>query len=188
MPFGIRRSPSICRITPPVLPSEEDTIAAMYNAKADAETNRSSHGQRSDSSYYYYHIVTNILTLFLAGDLSADSRKDSSHESPAPTLLQQDQRQHRLAARRQATAQAGTVHATSKIKTSAGVSAIAQPLSGEVFGAAPQPAVAKQTHAVFKDKPNPEQRPSPLTTPPDLPSPTHLGSTKGMSLPVDGKP
>ena len=134
-----------------------------------------------------YHIVTNILTLFLVGDLSADSRKDSSHESAAPTLLQQDQRQHRLAARRQATAQSGTVHATSKIKTSAGVSTIAQPLTGEVFGAAPQPAVAKQTHAVFKDKPNPEQRPSPLTTPPDLPSPAHLGSTKGKSLPADGK-
>jgi hypothetical protein len=96
------------------------------------------------------------LTMFFAG-IGAGNGKPQAGE--ADSLLQQDQRQARLAARRQATAQAGGGHVTSKIKTSSSVQAVAQAPNADAFSAAPRPAAAVVSHAVY-------------TTPADLPAAT----------------
>lgn len=77
--------------------------------------------------------------------LDATPHSHSSHgvEGPLDDLLQQDQRQHRVAARRGL----GHGHATSKIKATGPI--LAQSHTPDAFGAAPQPAAAVQTHAVF---------------------------------------
>uniref|UniRef100_A0A7S3GPU5 WW domain-containing protein n=1 Tax=Spumella elongata TaxID=89044 RepID=A0A7S3GPU5_9STRA len=66
-------------------------------------------------------------------------------------ILQQDSRQHRLAARRQAAQGHGHGNTTSKIKASGPI--LAPSHTPDVFGAAPLPAEALQTHAVFTSAP-----------------------------------
>lgn len=70
----------------------------------------------------------------------------SPSQHDAEQLLQQDQRQHRLAARRHAAAHSAT-HVTSKIRPN--TAAVAQAPAVEVFGAAPPPAEALHTHSVL---------------------------------------
>jgi hypothetical protein len=165
MPAGKRRSPSVCRPAPSLLPSEEDAIAALYNAQ-HAEADTSSNGSRkqgilTDSDVGYLLIVHHFAESanFGAGEVRPQAGEPDS-------LLQQDQRQARLAARRQATAQTGGGHVTSKIKTSSNVQAVAQAPDADAFSAAPRPAAPVVSHAVY-------------TTPTDLPTaaPAHAMST-----------
>lgn len=93
-----------------------------------------------------------------AHDLAAVQAASASYINPTQVvvagesdLLQQDQRQHRIAARRHLAGQAPS-H-TSKIKTSQ-TPLMAQANIPEGFGAAPQPAAAVQSHAVFTNSTN----------------------------------
>lgn len=96
--------------------------------------------------------------------LDATPHSHSSHgaEGTQDDLLQQDQRQHRVAARRGH----GHGHATSKIKATGPI--LAQSHTLDAFGAAPQPAAAVHTHAVFTSN-------TPTSLPHDIP---HAHSAK----------
>lgn len=135
---------------PPSEASSEQAFTAAMPSTGQLSSNSGSHKRRGSGQ-------TTDALLSAAGSTSSLSSLDATPHSHHGTegggvgtqddLLQQDQRQHRVAARRGL----GHGHATSKIKASGPI--LSQSHTPDMFGAAPLPAAAVHSHAVYSSTP-----------------------------------
>jgi hypothetical protein len=161
VPAGLRRSPSVCRPAGMDLPREEDALAAHYNRRREADERGPEQRQAGNGTAQHFAAFVST-SRSPSSAMCAEKTSHSPHDT-GDSILQQDQRQHRLAARRQATAHSG--HSASHIRAAA----VSQTPVADAFGAAPAPAPAVQSHAVFaptassgSGTPSPSPQPQPV--------------------------